>query len=154
MKDRQARNPGRVYIRPENGQPGFYAVMEMADNPTEEGTPINTATMLTDSTADTLGLASTRRTPNEAFLRLKNDSSQQHQQAMAAANNAQRSANNAQNTANAAMPRSGGYFTGVVQAATFPRQIRYNDGELVNVSIRTAGQGSAATANLLVFERL
>ena len=38
MKDRQPTRPGRVKITPENGA-AYYAVMEMADEPTEVGTP-------------------------------------------------------------------------------------------------------------------
>ena len=41
---------GRVLITPENGSP-YYAKIEMADNPTQVGTPLNMATLLKNSTA-------------------------------------------------------------------------------------------------------
>lgn len=47
---------GRVLITPESGEP-FYAKIQMADNPTEAGTPLNKANLLTDATAAALGLA-------------------------------------------------------------------------------------------------
>ncbi len=54
MKDRQPTRPGRVRITPENGE-AYYAVMEMADEPTEVGTPPTKANLLKDSTADLFG---------------------------------------------------------------------------------------------------
>lgn len=56
MKDRLPVNPGRVLIAPENGGTAYYATMTRADNPTEEGTPLNKATMLKDATAAVFGL--------------------------------------------------------------------------------------------------
>lgn len=43
--DRVAKNPGRVKLTPENGDPAFFATMERADTPTVEGTPINAANL-------------------------------------------------------------------------------------------------------------
>lgn len=43
---------GRVLITPENGDPSFYAKVEMADNPTNPGTPLNKENLLQDSTAE------------------------------------------------------------------------------------------------------
>lgn len=40
FKDRVPQKPGRVKITPENGTP-YYAVLERADEPIEEGTPLN-----------------------------------------------------------------------------------------------------------------
>ena len=40
FKDRVPRKPGRVKITPENGA-AFYATMERADDPSQEGTPLN-----------------------------------------------------------------------------------------------------------------
>lgn len=40
FKDRVPQNPGRVKITPENGT-AFYAIMERADEPITEGTPLN-----------------------------------------------------------------------------------------------------------------
>lgn len=41
--DRQAANPNRMLITPEEGAP-FYAVLQRADNPIVEGTLLNAAT--------------------------------------------------------------------------------------------------------------
>ena len=46
---------GRVLITPENGSAPFYATVTMADEPLEEGTPLNKATLLKDTTAVLLG---------------------------------------------------------------------------------------------------
>ena len=57
MQDR-VPNPGqegRVLITPENGSAPFYATVEMADNPTQAGTPLNKATLLRDATAALYG---------------------------------------------------------------------------------------------------
>lgn len=58
---------GRVLITPENGGPAFYATVEMADNPTQPGTPWNKESVLQDSTAAALGLPATA-VPDDAFL--------------------------------------------------------------------------------------
>lgn len=50
---------GRVLITPENGSAPFYAKVEMADNPTNPGTPLNKETLLQDSTAALYGLDET-----------------------------------------------------------------------------------------------
>ena len=42
---------GRVFITPENGSAPFYAKVEMADNPTNPGTPLNKDSLLKDATA-------------------------------------------------------------------------------------------------------
>ena len=51
MQDRVPVNPGRVLIAPEDGSPAYYATMTRADNPTQEGTPLNKASLLKDVTA-------------------------------------------------------------------------------------------------------
>lgn len=56
MKDRVPVNPGRVLITPENGSAAYYATMTRADNPTQEGTPLNKASLLKDATAALFGL--------------------------------------------------------------------------------------------------
>ncbi len=41
VKDRVPKKPNRILIKPENGSAPFYATWERADEPVEEGTPIN-----------------------------------------------------------------------------------------------------------------
>lgn len=60
---------GRVLITPENGSPAYYATVEMADNPVQDGTPLNKSTLLKDATCALLGLPNTA-TPDDAFNRL------------------------------------------------------------------------------------
>lgn len=56
MQDRVPVNPGRVLVTPENGGAAYYATLTRADNPTQEGTPLNKANLLTDATAALFGL--------------------------------------------------------------------------------------------------
>ena len=56
MLDRVPVNPGRVLITPENGAAAYYATMTRADNPTQEGTPLNKNSLLKDETAALFGL--------------------------------------------------------------------------------------------------
>ncbi len=44
FKDRKASRPNRYKATPEEGSP-FYVVLERADEPTEEGTPLNAAVL-------------------------------------------------------------------------------------------------------------
>ena len=46
-------------ITPENGQAAYYATVEMADDPSEIGTPLNKSTLLKDATASLFGLGAT-----------------------------------------------------------------------------------------------
>ena len=41
VKDRIPKRPNRILITPENGSAPFYATWQRADEPIEEGTPIN-----------------------------------------------------------------------------------------------------------------
>lgn len=66
MFDRIPESPGRVKITPENGGAAYYATMERADNPVQEGTPLNKETLLTDETAALFGLDS-NAVPNDVF---------------------------------------------------------------------------------------
>ncbi len=50
MKDRIPTYPNRVRLVPVPGRDGYYDV-ERADEPTQEGTKLNKATLLTDETA-------------------------------------------------------------------------------------------------------
>lgn len=66
MLDRVPVNPGRVLIAPENGSAAYYATMARADNPTQEGTPLNKASLLKDATAAKFGLG-TDAVPDDVF---------------------------------------------------------------------------------------
>lgn len=65
MKDRIPLYPGRVKLMPVPGQPDIYDMVR-ADQPTEVGTPINKATLLSDSTASLYGYSSDA-VPNTLF---------------------------------------------------------------------------------------
>ena len=56
MKDSIPRYPGRVKLIPVSGQVNTYDIVR-ADEPQQEGTPINKATLLDDTTAEKLGLS-------------------------------------------------------------------------------------------------
>lgn len=60
---------GRVLITPENGGSAFYATIEMADNPTQPGTPWSVATVLQNATAALFGLGSSS-VPDDVFASL------------------------------------------------------------------------------------
>lgn len=70
MQDRVPVNPGRVKITPEGGS-AYYATMVRADNPTQEGTPINKASLLKDTTAALYGLG-TDAVPDDVLIKLDN----------------------------------------------------------------------------------
>lgn len=71
MKDRIPLYPGRVKLNPVPGQKNTYDMVR-ADEPTQEGTPLNKATLLKDDTAKALGLTSKDPTVNEALLKIFN----------------------------------------------------------------------------------
>lgn len=58
MQDRVSLYPGRVKLVPVSGQANTYDMVR-ADSPTQEGTPLNKASMLKDSTASLYGLPNT-----------------------------------------------------------------------------------------------
>lgn len=68
MQDRVPLYPGRVTLTPVAGQENTFD-MARADQPTQEGTPLNKATLLKDITASILGLPNTA-VPDDAFLAL------------------------------------------------------------------------------------
>lgn len=70
MRDRipSEGKAGRVLLTPENGDAPFYAIMEMADEPLEVGTPPTKANLLTDETEAALFGSAADRTVNDAFL--------------------------------------------------------------------------------------
>lgn len=73
MRNRQPTpgKEGRVLITPEDGSPPFYAKLEMADDPLDPGTPLNKATLLSDTTADLIASGGTPpQTVNEALMML------------------------------------------------------------------------------------
>lgn len=70
MLDRVSTKPGRVLISPEDGKAAFYATMARADEPTQEGSPINKTTLLADATAAMYGLES-NAVPDDVFRFLK-----------------------------------------------------------------------------------
>lgn len=67
MRDRQPTQPGRVKITPETGGEAFYAVMEMADEPTDIGTPPTKENLLTDDTEAAIFGFAADRTVNQAL---------------------------------------------------------------------------------------
>ena len=69
MKDRVPVNPGRVLISPEDGSPAYYATMTRADNPTQDGDPLNKNTFLKDTTAAMYGL-NADAVPDDMFRKL------------------------------------------------------------------------------------
>lgn len=69
MKDRVPLYPGRVKLTPVSGQANTYDMVR-ADDPTQEGTPLNKATLLTDATAAALELESADPTVNDALYAL------------------------------------------------------------------------------------
>ena len=73
MKDRVPKYPGRVYVTPENGGAPYYATIERADEPVVEGTALNKANLLSDTTATMLGFtADEDPTVNDALYRVDN----------------------------------------------------------------------------------
>lgn len=72
MKDRVPTYPGRVRLTPVSGQTNVYT-LERADVPTQEGTPLNKANLLSDTTANLLIPSEGDPTPDKAFRRLSED---------------------------------------------------------------------------------
>ena len=58
---------GRVLITPEDGSAPYYATVEMADNPTNPGTPLNKENLLQDSTEVEIFGNAGNRTVDEAL---------------------------------------------------------------------------------------
>lgn len=63
---------GRMLITPEDGSTPYYAVLTMADNPTQEGTPLNKETLLQDDTETALFGSANNRTVDQAFRGIAN----------------------------------------------------------------------------------
>ena len=68
MNDRvpSPNQTGRVLISPEDGSAPFYATVEMADNPTNPGTPLNKQNLLQDMVA-ALYSENNQAVPNDIF---------------------------------------------------------------------------------------
>ena len=60
---------GRVHIAPEDGSVPFYATVEMADNPTQPGTPLNKESLLKDATAALFG-GDSSMVPDQVFAKI------------------------------------------------------------------------------------
>lgn len=73
MKDRVPLYPGRVKLTPVAGQTNVYDLVR-ADQPQQEGTPLNKASLLTDATAAAIGLSGDP-TVNDALYALSQKSS-------------------------------------------------------------------------------
>lgn len=71
MKDRVSLYPGRVLITPEDGSTPYHATLTRADEPTQEGTPLNKASLLKDTTAALYGKDGTA-VPDDIFQFLGN----------------------------------------------------------------------------------
>lgn len=65
MQDRVSLYPGRVKLEPVAGQANLYDLTR-ADQPTQEGTPLNKASLLQDTTASAFGLG-TDAVPDDAL---------------------------------------------------------------------------------------
>ena len=70
MKDRLSKYPGRVKLTPVAGQADTFDMIR-ADEPENEGTPLNKNSLLKDETAEAMGLdPETNPTPNDALAAL------------------------------------------------------------------------------------
>lgn len=73
MNDRVSTYPGRVRLTPVEGQTDVFDMVR-ADSPTQEGTALNKANLLSDTTASAINTltGSTPSTPNSALYALTN----------------------------------------------------------------------------------
>ena len=69
MRDRQSTYPNRIVLTPVAGQAHTYDWVR-ADQPTEEGTKLNKANLLSDDTAVLAGLDPAIASPNDAFAKI------------------------------------------------------------------------------------
>lgn len=69
MKDRISLYPGRVKLNPVAGEANTFDMVR-ADQPTQEGTALNKANLLNDSTAEGLYLGDGEPTPDLAFQKM------------------------------------------------------------------------------------
>lgn len=68
MRDRISKYPGRVKLTPVDGLENVYDMVR-ADEPEDEGTPLNTATFLREATVELAGLSEmgSAATPDDMF---------------------------------------------------------------------------------------
>lgn len=66
MQDRVSEHPGRIKLTPVPGQENTFDMVR-ADEPVQEGTPLNKSTLMTDETAAAIGLTSKDPTVNDAI---------------------------------------------------------------------------------------
>ena len=71
MKDRIPTYPGRVRLIPVAGQENTYDIVR-ADEPQQEGTPLNKSTLLSDTTKSALELTQSDPTVDDALAKIKN----------------------------------------------------------------------------------
>lgn len=69
MQDRVPLYPGRVTLTPVSGQANTFDLVR-ADQPTQEGTPLNKASLLKDATAALYGLPNTA-VPDDVLSKIK-----------------------------------------------------------------------------------
>ena len=69
MKDRVVQYPHRYQLVPVAGETGVYDFVPVTGTVTEEGTPLNKANLLSDTTADLLGLIGGEATVNNALVK-------------------------------------------------------------------------------------
>ena len=66
MKDRIPTKPGRVQLVPSPDDDDLF-ILTRSDEPTQEGTPLNKASLLSDATAEGFGLTGDGATVNNAL---------------------------------------------------------------------------------------
>lgn len=67
MEDRVVQNPHRYQLAPVSGQSGVYDLAPIPGKITTAGTPLNKATLFSDSTAALFGLSGANATPDKGF---------------------------------------------------------------------------------------
>lgn len=70
MIDRVSTYPGRMKVTPEDGSGEYYATVEWADQPTQPGTALSKANLVTDENAQRFGLNGASATVNDMFTKL------------------------------------------------------------------------------------
>ena len=127
-----------MLITPENGQPAFYATVEMADNPTVEGTPLNKASLLTDATAALFGLG-TDAVPDDVL-----------EKARSLITAAQNTANSAKNSADSKIAMVTGSYKGTGTAGSSnPNTLTFSSKPKL-VIVRRGGDGQSNSGAMFI----